>query len=544
MQLLYNWLRTLPKVDGTLNAPTSEAWLDPWKAYLERRLGVRFLVGELDSLELVGGEIEPRFHLVTLTGQTREEMERLAAEIKGADYHVIAADACAAEQVTRGLARSGAAASVVRELGGFTTKVPSRPPGGGGEEMDRPEGHYGVEGWDRLQIMSGIQYFFTQELKINNGYVYFNQAPWGLTSINSAQFWQRRPTLERDGFVSLISVDICDWRVKARDGELAGRSAWSCTSAEIAKEVWEQIVREMRPVDASWGPSYAPPAPAWFHIDENVVFGDDGRPSRMLTPYLVPIKADFARRPGPRPWDPTPSIVNIPVERIAEDPDALWQAPHGGYPVHWKKLVFAGVYLKTFTRMSTMEAANESGRHAVNAILDHVVESRAGARESLRAAASAIRAAEAPRQDGRAEVPSEEARHMRSEVFYRSTPAGDYCKIWDPEHGELPELARAKQYDEQCFDRNLPHPWDLLGIERIPSLVSKLAAPADAAGSGRPPFPIDLSMNSSIEDLLNSFIRIAYPWSGGEAVLQMLRGVRKAIEDAITRDAARTDPAR
>lgn len=530
VQLLYNWLRALPKVDGTLNAPTSEAWLGPWKAYLERRLGVQFVLGELESLELVDGELEPRFHLVTLTGQSREELAGLASEIKRADYHVIATDACAAEQVTRSLARSGGAAGVVRDLGGFTTKVRSGP-SAGGEEVDRPEGHYGVEDWDRLQVMSGIQYFFTRELKINNGYVYFNHAPWGLTSINSAQFWQRRPTLERDGFVSLLSVDLCDFRTKAREGELAGRTAWSCTSAEIAKEVWDQIVREMRPVDASWGQSHAPPAPDWYHIDENVLFGEDGRPSRMLTPYLVPIKADFSRRPGPRPWDPTPSIVSVPGAQATEDPDALWQAPHGGYPVHWKKLVFAGVYLKTFTRMSTMEAANESARHAVNAILDHVVARRAGAQ---------VQPSEARPP---AAVPSEEARHMRSEVFYRSTPLGDYCKIWDPEHGELPELVWAKQYDEQCFDKDLPHPWDILGIERIPSLVSRMAATAGAAGDGRPPFLVGLPMNISLEDLLGPYVRMAYPLGGGEAVLQMLRGLRKAFEDAMKRDAPKTDPA-
>jgi hypothetical protein len=132
---------------------------------------------------------------------------------------------------------------------------------------------------------------------------------------------------------------------------------------------------------------------------------------------------------------------------------------------------------------------------------------------------------------------------MRSEVFYRSTPAGDYCKIWDPEHGELPELAWAKQYDEQCFDRGLPHPWDLLGLERIPSLVSRLAATAGAAGEGRAPFPAGLPMNGSIEDLLESFVRRAYPLGGGEAVLQLLRGVRKAIEEALRRGAVRTDPA-
>jgi hypothetical protein len=533
VQLLYNWLQTLPKVDGTLNGPTTEAWLIPWKRYLEHRLGVQFLPGELVTLELQGSDVEVRFNLVTLTGQSREEMARIAGEIKAADYHVVAVDACAAEQVTEGLRRSGAAAGVARDLGGFTTKIRRRPPDEG-DAMDRPEGRYGVEDWDRMQVMSGIQYFFTREFKLNNGYVYFSAAPWGLTSINSAQFWQRRPTLERDGFVSLLSVDICDWRTAATAGDVAGRSAWCCTSTEIAKEVWEQIVREMRPTDAAWGPDYAPPAPDWYHIDESVAFDSGDRPKGMQAPYLVPIKADFDRRPGPRPWDPTPSIVSARGERGGDDPAVLWQAPHGGYTVHWRKLLFAGVYLKTFTRMSTMEAANESGRHAVNAILDHVLSTHPDLTEALGGA----------RQSGPAplpaEAPSEETRHMRSEVFYRSTPMGDYCKIWDPEHGELPELALVKQYDEWCFDRNMPHPWDILGIERIPSLVSKLAA----TGAGLSPSPFGGSMENAIEGVLEATVRMAYPLGGGEAVLQLLRGLRKAIEDAIRRDTGRTESTR
>ena len=51
----------------------------------------------------------------------------------------------------------------------------------------------------------------------------------------------------------------------------------------------------------------------------------------------------------------------------------VWQARHGGYQVHHNSLVFAGTWTKTFTRMTTMEAACESARHAVNAILDHYV---------------------------------------------------------------------------------------------------------------------------------------------------------------------------
>jgi hypothetical protein len=534
VQLLYNWLRTLPKVDGTLNGPTSEAWLEPWRTYLERRLGVQFILAGLERLELEDGKIVPHGFFVNLsTGErlaagdehTLQEKELIEA-IHDADYYVVAADARTAEEVTLALREAGVAAGVPRGLGGFTTKVRRAPPDDSEGEL-RPSvglGHaFGVTAWDRMQTMSGIQFFFTHELKINNGYVYYSRAPWGLTSINSAQFWQHRPTLERDGFVSLLSVDLCDWNTKAREGAVMGKAASECTAEESAEQVFAQIVSEMRPAGAPAGaPLYDPPAPAWFHFDETIEFGQDGLFARAKVPYLVPIKADFHNRPGPPPWDPTPSVASPPPEQKPEP--GVWRAPHGGYPVHWDKLVFAGVYLKTFTRMSTMEAANESGRHAANAILDHFRWVKAPAPLDARAEAR-------PSEEGRdrTDTSSQETRHMRSEVFYRSTPAGDYCTIWDMEHWELPEFAQAKQYDEWCLNRGLPHPWDILGIERIPSLVSKLAHAAEPLRGFGPGLPFDVSLDK----LLEGYVRMAYPWGGGDAVLEMLRGIRKAIEEAL-----------
>lgn len=532
VQLLYNWIRTLPKVDGTLNAPTTESWMEPWRAYLERRLGVQFVPGGLERLDLEDGEITPHgFYVRLTTGErlaendvlTPAEQELIAA-IHAADYHVVATDACTAEEVTEPLRSTGVAVGVVRELGGFTTTVRRAPPDAAGGEPRRRSAEgaltFGLTPWDRMQTMSGLQLFFTRELKINNGYVYYSQAPWGLTSINSAQFWQRRPTLERDGFVSLVSIDLCDWNTKAREGAALGKTAQECTAEEIAEQVFAQIVTEMRPAGDAL---YEPPRPAWFYLDETLEFGEDGLFRRARVPYLVPIKSDFHNRPGPGPWDPTPSVVSPPGERAPEP--GVWRAPHGGYLVHWDKLVFAGVYLKTFTRMSTMEAANESARHAVNAILDHHRLTKGGDPVGAPAPAPAPASARA-----------EEGRHMASEVFYRSTPAGDYCAIWDMEHGELPELATAKQHDAWCLERGLPHPWDLLGIERIPSLVSRHAPAREAAASASP------SAAPSLDALLEGYVRLAYPTGGGEAVLQMLRAMRKAIEEGLKSPAAAQTP--
>ncbi len=102
-----------------------------------------------------------------------------------------------------------------------------------------------------------------------------------------------------------------------------------------------------------------------------------GRPIRNETPYLVPIVGDWENRPGGDPWNPSGnSPQTTPTEeRWLDDLEQrnVWQARHGGYQVHYNSVVFAGTWTKTFTRMTSMEAACESGRHAVNAILDHYI---------------------------------------------------------------------------------------------------------------------------------------------------------------------------
>ncbi len=60
VQLLLEQLSSSGFRDGTLNGPTSTAWLEPWRKYLERR-GVQFVEsGEVESLRLGEGGVEYR----------------------------------------------------------------------------------------------------------------------------------------------------------------------------------------------------------------------------------------------------------------------------------------------------------------------------------------------------------------------------------------------------------------------------------------------------------------------------------------------------
>ena len=95
---------------------------------------------------------------------------------------------------------------------------------------------------------------------------------------------------------------------------------------------------------------------------------------------------------------------------------AAAQTPHKiadiEYDVVFGNLVFAGNMGKTHTRIGSMEAANESARHAVNAILDDF---------------------DSPMQR---------------------------CRIFPMERLELPDLLPARDFDRRMLERGGDHPLD------------------------------------------------------------------------------------
>ncbi|HZI16767.1 MAG TPA: phytoene dehydrogenase, partial [Myxococcus sp.] len=143
-------------------------------------------------------------------------------------------------------------------------------------------------------------------------------------------------------------------------------------------------------------------------------------------------------------------------------------------PVHWGKLVFAGTYLKTFTRMTTMESANESARHAVNAIIDHYLVHHWPRKKAKHQGAASTRASPTVPDYG-------DQGSLTGTPGFRMTPIGEYCRIWDPEQHELPELASLRALDAKLFAQGLPHLWDVLHLEPlVMSLIPPLASPVGA----------------------------------------------------------------
>jgi hypothetical protein len=253
-----------------------------------------------------------------------------------------------------------------------------------------------------LKQFAGIQYFFKEDFRFFPGHMYYPDSPWRLTSISQMQFRQDR-ALELSTNRGLVSVVIGAWNVKGT--LLHKKTAWDCNDKELAEECWAQVA-------AGFG-SAAPPTPTWYHVDRSM--RDPNTQKRYNgAPYLTTTRGRFK----------------------------YWPGKAGHYRLNFGTVALAGSYMQTYTRLVTMESANESGRHAVNAILDHW-----------------------------AAVDPMNASYV-----------GSKADTWNPEDEELPNLEYLHRIDERLVEEGLPHAFEILGLENL------VGAPE---GDGHPPTLMD-----------------------------------------------------
>ena len=458
LQLQLQMDRRDNKADGVLNGPTTESWFDHWYRHLTA-LGVRFVRATADRIDppswapSQAPHLRPRVRVIFTDGTAVSP-----------DYTVVAADAPGAERMTAAMRLAGAGGTIAG-LDGFTTSTP--PPEGPLQPGEtRPltrrdpyaMSQMGRVPWDRFQTLSGIQFYFDTEFQLLRGHMYYSGTEWALSSINQHGLWEKRPHLATDGYASVLSVDIGDFNRPSRhllDGNGSGKAARNCNPDEIAAEVWRQIACALTS-NTGKPPEAFVPQPAWYTLDRGLIMASEtGSPIRNETPYLIPIVGDWSNRPGGDPWNPHGSSwTSRPTdERWREDLDIrnVWQARHGGYQVHYNSVVFAGTWTKTFTRMTSMEAACESARHAVNAILDHYVWVGSGGTD-LR---------EATILDWR--FPYGFLDQGLSSPIRMPTPVGDYCYIFDIENREPADTRPLRLLDSRFAEQSLPCPWDTPG---------------------------------------------------------------------------------
>ncbi|MEX1007456.1 MAG: FAD-dependent oxidoreductase [Acidimicrobiia bacterium] len=187
--------------------------------------------------------------------------------------------------------------------------------------------------------MNGIQFFLNRPLPIVAGHVSYIDSPWALTSISQGQFWTNHD-LQRDygdGRVAdVLSVDISNWR---EPGIVFGKPAWNLQPPEIAREVLEQIKAHLNDTGQQLLTDDA--VVTWF-LDPAITYPaqtpqPDGRIAENREPLLINTIGS---------WD--------------DRPEAATAIPN---------LFLAGDYVHTSTDLACMEAASESARRAVNALL-------------------------------------------------------------------------------------------------------------------------------------------------------------------------------
>ncbi|MFD0392053.1 FAD-dependent oxidoreductase [Streptomyces nogalater] len=188
-------------IDRVLNAPTSEAWIDPWSAHL-RSLGVRFVLGtEVREVLYDGGRV---------TGV------RVSAR-DGSDERTVTADHYVSAMPVEHARRTWGAALRAAD-----------------PQLAR---------CDALQTdwMTGVQFYLRTPTPVVHGHVNCLDSPWSVTGIGQAQFWDVRDFSADygDGRAhDCLSAIVSEWH---KPGILYGKTARECTREEIVEECWAQL---------------------------------------------------------------------------------------------------------------------------------------------------------------------------------------------------------------------------------------------------------------------------------------------------------------
>jgi uncharacterized protein with NAD-binding domain and iron-sulfur cluster len=412
MQLVLDQLRTTPCVDGILNGPTTTALFAPWQTYLES-LGVTFTQASLVGFEGKGMAVRPVFG--RLEDSTKEKQWQPAA-VDPADFYVMTLPVHDFQGLfddktpppfsyddrvdKEGLLKANAGCL---SLDKPSTRIAL------GESLDDISKYLKFQGVAEVskepdagpfRYMCGIQFFFGANVKLVEGHSICVDSPWGVSFLSQMQYWQDRQR-GGDGIQAVISAVFTRFQAEAAGRDGKAKEAIDCSPDELAERVWLQI-------QSTWdvGRLGRLPEPDYYYLDVNLVFDDkDGKKNwTNQQPYLVNDLGTWPKRGGARTTDGDYE-----------------------YGIQLGHTVFAGAFMRTTTRLNTMEAANESARRAVNAILD---------------------------ADG-SDVPR--------------------CQLWNMEDDEAPDLMQLRDLDRRIFLRGGRHflrspsvdamlrvvPWDL-----------------------------------------------------------------------------------
>jgi uncharacterized protein with NAD-binding domain and iron-sulfur cluster len=185
----------------------------------------------------------------------------------------------------------------------------------------------------RTEWMNGIQFYLATDQPLADGHAIYLDSNWALTSISQRRFWRDYDLAQYgNGRVGgILSVDISNWTAP---GNFNGKPALeAATRAEIKDEVWAQLKAALN-------------APGRPQIE------DDNLVDWFLDPDIQL---------------PNPGVVTNAEPLLINHAGSLALRPEAYTEIG--NLFLAADYVRTYTDLATMEAANEAARRATNAIL-------------------------------------------------------------------------------------------------------------------------------------------------------------------------------
>ncbi len=260
LQLIFDMITPGVSSDRLLNAPTNDAWLDPWLAYLKER-GVNYQLNSKVEKILCDGTI--------ITGAIISQNGK-PFEVKG-DYFISAMPVeIISDHITPELKKADPS------LQNIITLAPN------------------------VAWMNGIQFYLKKNVDIVPGHAIYIDTPWALTSISQRQFWPavRFEDLGDGTVEGLLSVDVSDWLTpgtlfKNSDGTF--KCGADCTRQEIKDEVWYQLKKSLNVETEILSDDNLH---SWF-LDTDIITPDEDRPHPdvNLEPLLVNKKDTWRFRP-------------------------------------------------------------------------------------------------------------------------------------------------------------------------------------------------------------------------------------------------------
>jgi len=218
LQLIFNMANPKIDTDRVLNAPTNDAWLNPWMDYLLKK-GVKYF----HHCEALGIEVSDG-HISGV--QLRDHSKQQDIIAKG-DYYVLATP-------------------VERAAPLIDQEILALDPGLQGIIDLSPS----------VAWMNGAQFYLTEKADIVQGHCIYSDSKWALTSISQLQFWKNYDItrLGHGNIHSVLSVDISDWETPGHNG----KPAKECTHEEIKDEIWTQLALSLNVNDQKVLPDKAP----------------------------------------------------------------------------------------------------------------------------------------------------------------------------------------------------------------------------------------------------------------------------------------------